>query len=396
MPTSSVPAKIFDVLLHQRGAKDLEIRAASLSTLNDNDLLSVAALFWTQIGWVWVLATTGWLWAVGFSLLDATLFVTRWRMRRGRGLLGRSIGSGAELLFTAVNIGLMGLVSICIFALSQTPSDRASILAIILAVGFSGYAAALFTAFTVLATINIAFLYAALGIGLTVGPSDLTRPFALLTPCAAAAFWLLTQHTHQTLLLAIRSQRDNRRLSLQDPLTRLPNRIHMREALEQRIVAIGAEGGPTRVAVLGLDLDGFKAINDRHGHAAGDWVLVHVADILRAHIGGGDLACRIGGDEFVLVLYSADEERIASLGKTIIRAVEEPFDIGRTIPARIGVSIGVAVADNPSCEIDAILEDADSALYMAKREGRGRICYGSKSGHNMIDIAASRAAPALL
>jgi diguanylate cyclase (GGDEF)-like protein len=326
-----------NVLLYQGGVKDPEIRAASVATLNDSDPISVAALFWTQIGWIWALAVSGRFWILGFSLLDMMLFVSRWRIRRGRDLRGRPVNGTSEILFTTINLGLIALVSICVLVLTQAGSDRASVLGIILAVGFSGYAAALFTAFPVLASVNIGMLYAALGGGLAFGSSDLARPFALLAPCAALAFWLLTQQTHRTLLQAIRSQLDNHRLSLRDPLTALPNRSDMRDRLARLLASIGTGEGPRAVAILCLDLDGFKSINDSHGHAAGDGVLIHVADLLRRLMAPGDFACRMGGDEYVVVLPGADEARARSVGAAIIDAVCEPFEVGRTSPARIGV-----------------------------------------------------------
>lgn len=384
----SVKARIMDILLHQNGEKDSEIRAASLPTLNDNDLVSSAALFWVQAGWIWAFVVSGWSWLLAFSLLDVLLFATRWQMRRGRDLLGRPIDATSDVLSMAINVGLMAIVSICIFVLTQTGSDRSCILAIILAVGFSGYATALYAAFAVLASLNIGLLYGALGIGLAIGSSDLVRPFALLTPCATLAFWLLTQQTHLTLLSAIRSQRDNQRLAMQDPLTKLPNRCSMRDALSRHVASIGTATGPEGVAVLCLDLDGFKAINDRHGHAAGDWVLVHVADILRRCIAVGDSACRTGGDEYVVLLPGADEARAVAVGASIIESVLKPLAIGQIIPARVGVSIGAVVARNPSNAVDAVLEVADRALYAAKRGGRGQLRFASELVATSIETAA--------
>ncbi|OAS20056.1 GGDEF domain-containing protein [Methylobacterium platani] len=186
------------------------------------------------------------------------------------------------------------------------------------------------------------------------------------------AFWLLTRRTHATLVGAIRDQRSHYLLSRRDSLTNLPNRASMRDTLARHLSEIGTEDGPSQVAVLCLDLDGFKAINDRFGHAAGDEVLVHVAGLLRRHIGAGDTACRIGGDEYVLLLPDADEARVRSLGRSIIEATAQPVGTRRAAQARIGVSIGAAIARESGRRPKALVEEADAALHAAERPRAAR------------------------
>ncbi|AWN45493.1 hypothetical protein DK419_03475 [Methylobacterium terrae] len=387
MNQSSLLVRATDVLLHQEGESNPEIRALSLVSLNDDDHMSFAVLFWTQIGWVWALTVTGWAWILVFVAADVALFVVRWRLRRRQARTGHGSAGTPPLRFVPVNIGLIALVSVDILVLSQAGSDRAAILAIILTVGFCGYVASLFTAFPVLAMLNIAMLTGALELGLATGPSDVTRPFALLVPGATVAFWILTRRTHRTLVGAIRNQRAHYRLSLRDPLTKLPNRACMRDTLARHLSGLGTTEGPSSVAVLCLDLDGFKQINDRFGHAAGDWVLVHVADILRRHAGLRDTACRIGGDEYVLLMPEADEARVRSVGRSIIAATAQPFDTGRAVQARIGVSIGAALARDPAHRLDDLLEEADNALYAAKRGGRGRLTMSAASAAMPLETA---------
>jgi diguanylate cyclase (GGDEF)-like protein len=147
--------------------------------------------------------------------------------------------------------------------------------------------------------------------------------------------------------------------ALHDPLTRLPNRALLSDRL--RLALSRLRRTQTCLAVLFLDLDGFKAINDSLGHAAGDQFLIEVADRLRAMLRGGDTAARLGGDEFVVLcedVAGVDEARgIAA------RVVDE-------LPG--GVSVGVALAVDGSEEADAMIRSADAAMYVAKRSGGGR------------------------
>ncbi|HEY8718274.1 PAS domain S-box protein [Pengzhenrongella sp.] len=154
-----------------------------------------------------------------------------------------------------------------------------------------------------------------------------------------------------------------------DALTLLANR---RELLTRADAILAAEPRTgTRLAVLFLDLDGFKPINDAHGHATGDRVLVAVATRIAAQVRGGDVVARVGGDEFVVLLPAVhtvtDAQRIAA---KITRSVARPIDVG-ALEVQVTLSIGLALAD-PGDSTDDVLQHADHALYRAKRSGRAR------------------------
>jgi diguanylate cyclase (GGDEF)-like protein len=144
--------------------------------------------------------------------------------------------------------------------------------------------------------------------------------------------------------------------ALHDPLTRLPNRALFADRL--RLALSRLERTQTCLAVLFLDLDGFKAVNDTLGHPAGDQVLVEVADRLRAGLRGGDTAARFGGDEFVVLC-----EDVASAAE--VRGIAER--IVHEIPG--GVSVGVALAIDGGEDPDELLREADAAMYRVKRRG---------------------------
>jgi diguanylate cyclase (GGDEF)-like protein/PAS domain S-box-containing protein len=158
-------------------------------------------------------------------------------------------------------------------------------------------------------------------------------------------------------------------LAHHDPLTSLPNRTKFREDLEQTLRRVNRDG---RVAVLCLDLDHFKEINDSLGHPIGDDLLKDVASRLRTSVREGDTVARLGGDEFAIVQAGTDLQasESSSLAERLVEIVGAPYVIqGHQL--NIGVSIGIAFAPNDGEDPDQLLKNADMALYRAKEDGRG-------------------------
>ncbi len=152
-----------------------------------------------------------------------------------------------------------------------------------------------------------------------------------------------------------------------DPLTGLPNRTLLAGHVAERFVR-----GQTGLACLFLDLDDFKVVNDSLGHAAGDGLLVEVANRLRAVVRPGDLVARFGGDEFVVVCEDVDEDDAVTLAERIGTVLAEPVRLGG-VDVRPHASVGVTVqADEHGCAED-LIRDCDIAMYQAKNGGRGRI-----------------------
>ncbi len=166
-----------------------------------------------------------------------------------------------------------------------------------------------------------------------------------------------------------------------DPLTGLPNRRFYENYLD----AVAARPGDGDLVVMGLDLDGFKPINDQHGHAAGDVVLKQTAQRLASCLRGNDIVARLGGDEFtVLVQAGAEAGRTGlDLATRLIEAVNQPIIVGGH-PLRVGCSIGLAHWPADGQDIRAVASLADRALYAAKRSGKNqaRVYSARDDGHD--------------
>lgn len=163
----------------------------------------------------------------------------------------------------------------------------------------------------------------------------------------------------------------NFRNSNVDILTGLPNRRRFFSELEARIQSAAAGG--TRLGIGILDLDGFKPINDVHGHPTGDRLLVEVGQRLREQLGSLAFLARIGGDEFALITEGDVTERdITGIGEGIVEMLRAPFEV-QGMTARIGGSIGFAQYPSAARDAEALFERADYALYFAKQHDRGQV-----------------------
>lgn len=165
------------------------------------------------------------------------------------------------------------------------------------------------------------------------------------------------------------SRKQLARLAEQDPLTELGNRRALLTHLKRRLVA-AREGGP-HFALLYLDLDGFKQINDVHGHRAGDAVLQAVGAALRDSLRGADVAARLGGDEFAALLEKPRPSALLALGDRILARVNRPvfFD---GVELRVAASLGIVVCAGEDESPEELLHRADQAMYAAKAAGGGR------------------------
>lgn len=158
-----------------------------------------------------------------------------------------------------------------------------------------------------------------------------------------------------------------------DALTQLPNRRRLQENLA--LALISARATDTIVGVCYIDLDGFKPVNDVHGHAVGDRLLIDMAKRLKGCVRSNDTVARIGGDEFVILLTGMDSRRECKKSVTrILTEVSSPYDIGEGRAVKVTASIGVALFHQNDIDPDTLLRHADQAMYQAKNGGKNRYC----------------------
>jgi diguanylate cyclase (GGDEF)-like protein len=200
-----------------------------------------------------------------------------------------------------------------------------------------------------------------------------------LVAMTLAAFKLNTM-----LIATMHSERENERRARHDPLTGLSNRAGFLDAVDAKLAepSRGIEG----LALLFLDLDGFKTVNDTYGHACGDRLLKMVANRLRRVVRPTDLVARIGGDEFLVCADGLAREQALELGRRLINEVATSYDLGEGISTKVGVSVGVAIAPEHGTDFTTLVEVADTALYEAKSQGK----MGCRMGSPMPLLAAAR------
>jgi diguanylate cyclase (GGDEF)-like protein len=176
--------------------------------------------------------------------------------------------------------------------------------------------------------------------------------------------------THEDITERRQAQATVTFLARHDPLTRLPNRVLFREQLEQ---AVAESKHGAQFALLCVDLDNFKAVNDTLGHPAGDALLQAVADRLRECCRKGDTVARLGGDEFsVIQLAVAQPGDALAMANRIVASCGEPFEIDGHL-VTVGASVGAAWQGDGDASSETLLKNADIALYLAKTAGRGQV-----------------------
>ncbi|MEZ5141947.1 MAG: bifunctional diguanylate cyclase/phosphodiesterase [Acidimicrobiales bacterium] len=181
---------------------------------------------------------------------------------------------------------------------------------------------------------------------------------------------------------ASRAREALRELSSRDRLTGLPNRRFLGEGFDEMLRQVRRYNG--RIGVFFVDLDGFKKVNDTHGHEVGDELMIAVTDRLRGTLTPKDEIVRYGGDEFVVlcpeITNALSAERIA---RSIIEAVERPFTVGED-SLRISASVGIAITEERCTRPDEVLRDADAAMYRAKAAGPGKWALFDRSMRDQI------------
>ena len=184
------------------------------------------------------------------------------------------------------------------------------------------------------------------------------------------SFLVAVANVLATAYARLRSEQRIRHQALHDPLTRLANRTLCRDRLEHALAH--AERSGSAAAVLYVDVDDFKRVNDLYGHSAGDAVLVSLARRLTAAVRPADTVARLGGDEFVVVCEDVDERAALGLGWRVATAMQEPIEVAGS-HHRLTASVGIALGAGESTDAEGLVSNADAAAYRAKASGRGHV-----------------------
>jgi diguanylate cyclase len=240
-------------------------------------------------------------------------------------------------------------------------------------------------------------VFAAIAIAVCSFAASLLSLYDMLSHADHATGWVLFASCCIVALLALgivvrcssiaaaiaEAERNAALLAGHDPLSGLPNRRSFKDRLDSELSSV-RRGRNEGVAVLFLDLDKFKAVNDTFGHAAGDRLIVQFAERVNGLLRNSDTLSRFGGDEFAIIQTQIKHQIDAvALGKRILAAMAEPFHIGGG-SAYIGVSIGIALAPQHGNDADALMQVADVALYQSKSEGRSRYTiFGGELGDKL-------------
>ncbi len=212
--------------------------------------------------------------------------------------------------------------------------------------------------------------------GVTLGAIQIRQPASLPPPAREHGDWLagMLADLLGLALSNIELREQLREQSLRDPLTGLFNRRFLDEALRREIHQAARYQRP--IGIIMMDIDYFKAINDTHGHHTGDLVLRALASYLQQRIRRGDIACRYGGEELMLVLPGASlsftRERARSICEEV-RRLHQFADWKDLLPPT-SISVGVAAFPNHGLTMDTLINAADTALYQAKHQGRDQVC----------------------
>jgi diguanylate cyclase (GGDEF)-like protein len=173
--------------------------------------------------------------------------------------------------------------------------------------------------------------------------------------------------------------------AMRDPLTGLSNRRAFEEHIQ---LALSDRRGEEICGVIFLDLDGFKQINDTHGHEAGDKVLIETANRLHQAVRGNDLVGRLGGDEFTILLRVHNEQDAILVADRVLTAMRRPIEIQNGTTVNVTPSLGIALTTSSQTDPAALLSDADTAMYEAKRSGKNRwFMAGRPSTAEVIPLA---------
>jgi diguanylate cyclase (GGDEF)-like protein len=214
--------------------------------------------------------------------------------------------------------------------------------------------------------IQMLLIIVPLSLGALMNANPAIRLVAVLAPAYLWACMSISRQLHGDYIGMLMAEQKVRHVALHCSLTGLPNRAYFNSLL----CAALEDGSQHPVCVLFLDLDGFKSVNDTHGHLAGDRLLQQVAERLNRCMSATSLASRLGGDEFAVLTRRLEQQDVQIMAQRLIAEIGRPYRLPDGVATEIGVSIGLATCRG-GIDPGKLMKQADTALYAAKRAGKG-------------------------
>ena len=307
-------------------------------------------------------------WPLVWIALDVLLLIARYRLIR-RARRAPCHRDEPVLLYVAAGLVWSAMIGVAAFLCALSHDPIVVLLAGVLVMGFIGAIAARNSPIPRAASLQLELVSVPYLLGIAVNFHSWELILAIVVAVAIIGMITLTERLYDQLSNLILAERANAYLAYHDVLTGLPNRAGFNEHLA-RLLGQTDHKEPW-FALLYLDLDGFKGVNDTLGHAAGDMVLRAVGDRLRREVGETAFIARLSGDEFAVLLPGTTTAAAQGTAQSIIDAVSEPIEFGAAWPIRVGVSVGITGAPEHGREPTVLMSRADSALYAAKAGGKG-------------------------
>jgi diguanylate cyclase (GGDEF)-like protein len=236
-----------------------------------------------------------------------------------------------------------------------------------------------------LATVMMVLSIGPTGLGALLSGEPVLLTLVALVPMYLFSMTMAAFKLNEMLVSTMTAEQESGHRASHDDLTGLSNRANLTRLMDERLRGIDA--GRAGFALFYLDLDGFKAVNDTRGHAAGDRVLQMVADRLNGLVRISDVTARLGGDEFVVLVDDITEEDAFAFGERLIAKIARSYDLGDGASCEIGVSIGIAGAPEHGRDARSLLAAADGALYAAKAMGKCRVAMAGPEAFGVaIDV----------
>ncbi|WP_322966366.1 putative bifunctional diguanylate cyclase/phosphodiesterase [Sphingomonas fuzhouensis] len=312
--------------------------------------------------------------AIAVGLVGLVRIVDTLWTRRTATVPDQERGYRLGALSYAALLGLFGLLT-----LTRTDNGVLHLLSVTTAIGYAAGIAGRNAGRPLIALSQLCCASLPLALGLLIPMEPLKALMAAVILLFVVAMMDITQQTYTAILRATVASEEkaaladhHAQMARRDDLTGVSNRTAFREYFEERLHSLSASGD--KLALLWLDLDRFKEVNDSFGHLAGNALLVAIARRLTERFGGSGIVARLGGDEFAVLCHIPHRAATDRIGETISDLVRQPVPFNGHI-LHTTTSIGVAIAPDDGDDADTLLKNADLALYRAKESGRGQFLF---------------------